>query len=177
MSVWCVLRHGNNDSIFRLQRTRITHKNVSDLFDEYERINITSRKKSLVSQICVDLTIHAQVEEEILYPALNEILKDKRLAPQAILKHVTLKGLIAEVENADGKEFDAKVKVLSAYVKDHINEKQNQILRRVIATRLDVIDIGARIASRKEELVAENARLGVKITDPNRAQASIQGYC
>lgn len=136
------------------------HKVVIDLFDEYAKINITSRKKSLVSQICVDLTIHAQAKEEILFPAVNAILKDKRLVPQAILKHGTLKGLIAEVEGLepDAEDFDAKVKVLSEYVKDHVKEEQEQMFPRVTATNLDMMELGARIASRKEELVVEHAR-------------------
>ncbi|WP_373510802.1 hypothetical protein [Thiocapsa sp.] len=67
------------------------HKVVINPFDEYVKINIKSRKKSLVSQICVDLTIHSQVKEEILFPAVNAILKDKRLVPQAIVKQARSK--------------------------------------------------------------------------------------
>lgn len=140
---------------------RLNHKIVSDLFEEYEKVDIRSRKKSLVSRICVDLTIHTQVEEEILYPAVNEILKDKRLLRQATGKHAMLKGLIAEVEDAEAEadedDFDAKVQALSDYVKDHVKEEQNQMFPRVTAMNLDVTALSAKVVTRKEQLVAERA--------------------
>ena len=139
---------------------RRNHQIVSDLFDEYETLDLKSRKKSLLSRICVDLTIHAQVKEEIFYPALNEILKDKRLVSKAIGEHAALKALIVEVEGVkpDGEDFDAKVMVLSEYVKHHVREEQNQMFPRATATKLDMMALGARIASRKAELVAVRAR-------------------
>ncbi len=136
------------------------HKIVSDRFDEYEKISVKSRKNSLVVLICADLTIHAQVEEEIFYPALNEILKDKRLAPRAISEHATLKDLIADVKGLkrDGDHFDARIKLLSEYVKHHVKEQQDAMFPRAAATKLDMMEIGAQMASRKEELVAERSR-------------------
>ncbi|WP_373509370.1 hemerythrin domain-containing protein [Thiocapsa sp.] len=139
---------------------RADHKIVSDLFDEYEKTNVKSKKKSLVSQICADLTIHAQIEEEIFYPAVKAALKDKELVPEAIVEHATLKDLIAEVEGVepDGETFDAKIKVLSEYVKHHVKEEQNEMFPRLKDSNLDMMELGAQIASRKEELVAERAR-------------------
>ncbi len=139
---------------------RRDHKMVSDLFDEYEKTNVKSKKKSLVSQICADLTIHAQIEEEIFYPAVKQALKDKKLVPEAIVEHGTLKDLIAEVEGVepDGESFDAKIKVLSEYVKHHVKEEQNEMFPKAKGTKLDMMDLGARMASRKEELVAERSR-------------------
>ncbi|WP_296810776.1 hemerythrin domain-containing protein [Thiocapsa sp.] len=139
---------------------RRDHKVVSDLFDKYEKTNVKSKKKSLVSQICADLTIHAQIEEEIFYPAVKAALKDKELVPEAIVEHATLKDLIAEVEGVepDGETFDAKIKVLSEYVKNHVKEEQNEMFPRATASKLDMMELGAQIASRKEELVAERSR-------------------
>jgi uncharacterized protein YjbJ (UPF0337 family)/hemerythrin-like domain-containing protein len=139
---------------------RRDHKIVSDLFDEYEKTNVKAKKKSLVSQICADLTIHAQIEEEIFYPAVKAALKDKELVPEATVEHATLKDLIAEVEGVepDGEEFDAKIKVLSEYVKHHVKEEQNEMFPRAKESKLDMMELGAQIASRKEELVAERSR-------------------
>jgi hemerythrin superfamily protein len=139
---------------------RLDHQIVSDLFNEYEKIDVQSRKNKLVFLICADLTIHAQVEEEIFYPALNAILKDKRLVSKAIGEHATLKVLIAEVEaeEPDGEKANAKIKMLSEHVKHHIQEEQNGIFPRATATKIDMMALGARVASRKEELVAKRAR-------------------
>ena len=101
--------------------------------------------------------MHAQVEEEIFYPAVKQALKDKELIPEATVEHATLKDLISQIEGVepDGEMFDAKVKVLSEYVQHHVKEEQNEIFQKAKASNLDMMELGAQIAQRKEELLAE----------------------
>lgn len=136
---------------------RADHKLVSGLFAEYEKTRSTSKKRELVAQICTELTIHAQVEEEIFYPAVKRALKDKELIPEATVEHATLKELIAQVEGMepDGEMFDAKIKVLSEYVKHHVKEEQNEIFPKAKASGLDMLDLGEKLAERKDELQAQ----------------------
>lgn len=135
---------------------RADHKLVSELFEQYEKSRSTARKKELVAQICKELTVHAQVEEEIFYPAVKAALKDHELIPEASVEHATLKDLIAQVEGLepDGEMFDAKIKVMSEYVKHHVKEEQNEIFPKARATRLDMVELGAQIDARKQELMA-----------------------
>lgn len=135
---------------------RADHQAVSALFEQYEKTRSPARKKDIVSQICSELTVHAQVEEEIFYPAVKLALKDKELIPEATVEHATLKDLIAQVEGVepDGEMFDAKIKVMSEYVKHHVKEEQNEIFPKARATRLDMVALGAEIAARKEQLKA-----------------------
>ena len=134
---------------------RADHKLVSQLFSEYEKTNSSAKKKALVSQICTELKIHAQVEEEIFYPAVKQALKDHELVPEATVEHATLKDLIAQVEfvEPDGEMFDAKIKVLSEYVKHHVKEEQNEIFPKAKATTLDMVALGAQMAARKADLM------------------------
>lgn len=135
---------------------RADHKLVNDLFDEYEKTRSAAKKKSLVKQICTELTIHAQIEEEFFYPAAKKALRDKELIPEATVEHATLKDLIAQVADVepDGEMYDAKIKVLSEYVKHHVKEEQNEIFPKVKASNLDLIELGAQLTERKEELLA-----------------------
>ncbi|MDP1678642.1 MAG: hemerythrin domain-containing protein [Candidatus Nitrotoga sp.] len=137
---------------------RADHKLVSALFAEYEKARSTSKKKTLVSQICTELSVHAQVEEEIFYPAVKKALKDKELIPEAIVEHATLKELIGQIEGIepDGEMFDAKIKVLSEYVKHHVKEEQNEIFPQAKSTELDMVALGTRITARKEEIQKES---------------------
>lgn len=137
---------------------RADHKLVSALFAEYEKARSTSKKKMLVSQICTELSIHAQVEEEIFYPAVKKALKDKEMIPEAIVEHATLKELIGQVKGIepDGEMFDAKIKVLAEYVKHHVKEEQNEIFPQAKSTELDMVALGTRMAARKEELQKES---------------------
>lgn len=135
---------------------RADHKKVSQLFEQFDSARSSARKKRLVSQICTELTVHAQIEEEIFYPAVQRSLKDKELVPEATVEHATLKGLIAQIEDVepDGEMYDAKVKVLSEYVKHHVKEEQNEMFKKARATSLDMKALGAELAARKANLLA-----------------------
>ncbi|MES2583110.1 MAG: hemerythrin domain-containing protein [Pseudomonadota bacterium] len=136
---------------------RADHKLVSGLFAEYEKARSKDKKKDLVAQICLELSVHAQVEEEIFYPAVKKALKDKELIPEATVEHATLKSLIAQVEGVepDGEMFDAKIKVLSEYVEHHVKEEHAEMFPKANASKLDMVELGAEIEARKEELLAE----------------------
>ncbi len=144
---------GGTDAITLL---RADHKRVSALYEQYESTRSAAKKKALVATICQELSVHAQVEEEIFYPAVKAALKDKALVPEAQVEHATLKELIAQVKDKepDGEMFDAKIKVMSEYTKHHVKEEQNEMFPKARTTRLDMKELGARIAARKEELMA-----------------------
>lgn len=135
------------------------HKEVSDMFEAYEKTRSTSNKKTLVDKICAALTVHAQVEEEIFYPTVQPAIRDKELVPEARVEHASLKDLIAQIEGVepDGEMFDAKVKVLSEYVKHHVKEEQNEMFPKVKASSIDLDALGLKMAERKEALMAEHA--------------------
>jgi hemerythrin superfamily protein len=133
------------------------HEAVSQLFAEYESTRSIPNKKALVAEICTALSVHAQIEEEIFYPAVKQALKDKLLVPEATVEHASLKDLIAQIEGIepDGEMYDAKVTVLSEYVKHHVKEEQNEMFPKAKSSPLDMVELGARMAARKDELMAD----------------------
>ena len=135
---------------------RADHKHVSELFEQYEAARTSTQKKKLVHEICTELDVHAQIEEEIFYPAVKAALKDKELVPEATVEHASLKDLIAQIKDVepDGEMYDAKVKVLSEYVKHHVKEEQNEMFPKVKDTDLDLSELGEQMKQRKEELLS-----------------------
>ncbi|WP_113720232.1 hemerythrin domain-containing protein [Aeromonas salmonicida] len=135
---------------------RPDHKEVSDLFADYEKTRSNAKKKALVAKICSELSVHTQIEEEIFYPAITTALKDKLLVPEATIEHGGIKDLIAQLEGAepDGEMYDAKVKVLSEYVEHHVKEEQTGMFQKAKTTSLDLVELGARMAARKADLLA-----------------------
>lgn len=135
------------------------HESVSQLFAEYEKTRSIPKKKALVAEICTALSVHAQIEEEIFYPAVKAALKDKLLVPEATVEHTGVKDLIAQLEGVepDGEMYEAKVKVLSEYVKHHVKEEQTKMFPKAKASSLDMVELGARMASRKVELMAQSS--------------------
>jgi hemerythrin superfamily protein len=141
------------------------HKKVTALFKAYERAKKNKDMKSEVAeQICEELTIHAAIEEEIFYPAARGALNagDGDLLDEAEVEHGSIKGLIAEIQEAldgDGadEKTDAKVVVLSEYVTHHVKEEESKLFPKVKKTDLDLDDIGSSLRTRKEELLGELA--------------------
>lgn len=140
------------------------HKNVMRMFKEYEELtnsrarSAAQKKMDLAREICMQLTMHTQVEEEIFYPAVRAAIKDTDLLDQATVEHQSAKELIAQLEAAGEADdmFDAKVKVLGEYVNLHIKEERGEIFPKARAARkLDLVAMRAELGARKEELVAE----------------------
>ena len=140
------------------------HKAVKKMFKEFEELtgsrarNASQKKMELAQQICQELTVHAQIEEEIFYPALREALKETDLLDEAAVEHQTAKDLIAQIQGASEPDemFDARVKVLGEYIDHHVKEEKGEIFPRARAARkLDLIAMREELETRKEELMSE----------------------
>jgi len=149
----------NTNAIDLLKRD---HDDVDKLFSQYEDIkdgDDDADKELLVAQICDALTVHAQIEEEIFYPAARRALDEdegKDLLDEAAVEHQTLKDLIARLEAAptDDPLYDAGVKVLSEYVKHHVREEESELFPQVKRSDLDLDAMGVALRARKSELTA-----------------------
>lgn len=147
-----------NQSLEAIKLLTADHKLVSKLFEDFETAATKAMKKKLVAQICFELSVHAQVEEEIFYPAVKKALNDQALVPEATVEHATLRHLMAQIEGVEpnGEMYDAKVKVLGEYVSHHVKEEQNEMFPKAKATELDMVELGEKITTRKLELIAES---------------------
>lgn len=136
------------------------HHEVTELFEQYEtawKDGDTRSRQILAAEICNALNIHAQIEEEIFYPAIRrDVTEAKDLIDEAAVEHQSLKDIIQRLEAAPVKDplFDAGVKVLSEYVKHHVREEENEIFPKAKSAGVDLDAIGARLAARKQELQA-----------------------
>ena len=131
------------------------HKLVQELFDKFEKTRSEEKKAELAVQIVSELKVHAQIEEEIFYPAAREAIKDTDLLDEATVEHQSAKDLIAQIEGEgpEGELFEAKVKVLGEYIKHHVKEEQNELFPEVRkAKNLDLNALGEQLQARKTEL-------------------------
>ena len=150
-------RRTKNDAIKLLTAD---HAKVKKMFKEFEKLSKKDDeegKQELATQICQELMVHAQLEEEIFYPAAREAIEDEDLMNEAVVEHNSSKELIAQIQSMGASDpmFDATVKVLGEYVNHHIEEEQNEIFPKVEKAKVDLEEIGAEIAQRKEELMEE----------------------
>ena len=144
------------------------HKAVRKLFDEYRTLagsrarSAVAKKQELAAQICMELTVHAQLEEEIFYPAARGVVKDKSLLNEASVEHASTKDLITQIRAMDASDalFDAKVLVLGEYVDHHVKEERNELFPKVRESRLNLLALREELAQRKEQLMSEMQEVG-----------------
>ncbi|MEO5494216.1 MAG: hemerythrin domain-containing protein [Sphingomonas sp.] len=134
------------------------HREVEDLFEKFENAKGDGAKEKIALQICMALTVHAQIEEEIFYPACEGHVAEDDLK-EAYVEHDGAKVLIAEIEagGPDDEYYDAKVKVLSEQIEHHVEEEEARmegIFSQARKAGLDMDALGDQLRTRKEELIA-----------------------
>lgn len=133
------------------------HREVQKWFKEFEQTDDDQEKQQLAAQICSALLVHAQIEEEIFYPAAREALEDDDLLDEAEVEHNSAKQLISEIASMSVGEplFDAKVKVLGEYVNHHIDEEEGELFAECRDSDMDLKQIGEELLARKTALMGE----------------------
>jgi len=142
------------------------HREVEELFAQFEKATGEGRKQKIAQQICLELIVHSKIEEEIFYPACEGKVEED-LIKEAYVEHDGAKVLIAEIEAGDGQTdeyFDAKVKVLQEQIEHHVEEEEKRMEGMFAQARkagLDMDTLGEQLAARKTELLEEYKATGL----------------
>jgi len=141
------------------------HRKVAGLFEDFQAAKGDGRKRKLAEQICLELTVHTKIEEDVFYPACEGAVEED-LLKEAYVEHDGAKVLIAEIEagGPDDDFYDAKVKVLSEMIEHHVEEEEKRVEGMFAQARkagLDMDGLGARMAEEKTRLVAEYRKTGL----------------
>lgn len=148
---------GDQDAVSLLSAD---HAEVRQLFEDYRQLveedGDLEEKRELAEQICVALTVHADIEEEIFYPAMRESIDDDLLLDEAEVEHASAKDLIAQIQAMDPDDalYDAKILVLGEYVEHHVEEEESEIFPAAEKSGIDLEMLGAELAARKQELMS-----------------------
>jgi hemerythrin superfamily protein len=151
------------------------HREVEDLFEQFEKASGDGRKQKLAEQICLELSVHAQIEEEIFYPACEGKVEED-LLKESYVEHDGAKVLIGELIAGGPKEdeyYDAKVKVLSEEIEHHVKEEEKRLdglFAQAKKAGLDMDALGEQLAARKAELTEQFKTSGIpepKLTTMN----------
>lgn len=135
------------------------HRQVEQWFEQFDSTRSSDRKANLAQQICKALEVHAQIEEEIFYPAFLEATDDEDIHHEAEIEHDGAKKLIAEIQSKgpDDEYFDARVSVLSEMIKHHVKEEESRdgMFGKARQSDMDLEALGQQLASRKAQLMGE----------------------
>ncbi|MGT2477614.1 hemerythrin domain-containing protein [Paraburkholderia terrae] len=147
---------GETDAITLL---KADHRAVEKLFDAFEKAadDDLEAKGTLVRRACEELTVHAMIEEELLYPAAHKALEkqDEIDVDEAYVEHYLVKTLIEKFDSLRPGEdgFDATFKVMSELVKHHVEEEESELFPELRGSGVDLVALGARLSARKNELM------------------------
>src|SRR6195952_4729070 len=141
------------------------HRKVEDLFAKFEAAKGDGKKKALAEQICMELTVHTKIEEDVFYPACEGAVEED-LLQEAYVEHDAAKVLIAEIEagGPDDAFYDAKVKVLSEMIEHHVGEEEQRVEGMFAQARkagLDMDALGEQMAAEKEQRIASEQKSGL----------------
>lgn len=136
------------------------HDEVEAMFKQFFKMKKDGMQKGdLIEQICEALIVHAEIEEEIFYPACRDELREEgeMMLDEADVEHASIKSLVEQLQDADPDDemTAAKVKVLCEYVTHHVKEEEGKIFPKIKKTALDLDDLGAELMERKQELMGE----------------------
>jgi hemerythrin superfamily protein len=136
------------------------HRKVEALFGKFESARGESAKEKIAHQICMELIIHTQIEEEIFYPACTGQVEDESLVPESYVEHDGAKVLIAEILASEPSDefYDAKVTVLSEMIKHHVKEEEKRsegLFAEAKEAGLDMDALGGQLMERKQELMQD----------------------
>jgi hemerythrin-like domain-containing protein len=144
------------------------HRTVSQLFEEFEKAD-EEEQSAIAQRVCQLLTVHAQIEEELLYPEAKQAFdgdeENEDLVNEAEIEHGSAKELIAKIEGMSSGDdhFKATVTVLGEYIKHHVKEEENELFPQLKKTELDLKDLGSRLADRKFALMEQ---MGIEDREP-----------
>ncbi len=133
------------------------HREVERLFGQFEKARDESRKQQLARRICLELRVHSQIEEELVYPTARAFLKDDEIVNEALVEHQAAKDLIEQIESMTPPDemFEAKLLVLKEQIEHHVQEEETQFFPQIQKTEMDLKGVGDQLRTRKAELMGE----------------------
>ena len=158
------------EDVFEMLKT--DHRHVQDLFTRFEDAD-TRTRASIAEDALMSLEVHAALEEEIVYPAIAEVVEDEELVNEAKEEHHVAKLLIKELHKMEAGDdaFATKFKVLGELVSHHIEEEEGEIFPQAQEGGLEPESLSDQVAKRKAKLMQKYAG-GKKSSGTRRKKAA-----
>jgi iron-sulfur cluster repair protein YtfE (RIC family) len=129
------------------------HQRVEGLYREFKSSGGDPAARLHMAQvICMELTLHSMVEEEIFYPAFARATGDEQLVERARKEHQRVKDLIARVPDAGN--LDGAMEAIWRHAQEHIEEERRDIFTKAKASGMELATLGGRIQTRRAEVAA-----------------------
>ena len=172
---------GETKSPDAIQMLTDDHKMVKALFKQFEKLKENDgsddEKGAIALEVCAALKVHAQIEEEIFYPAVYDAIDDTDLMDEAEVEHASAKELIEQIEAMQPGDdlYDAKVTVLAEQIDHHVKEEESEMFPKARKAKIDVEALGNEMQARRVELMAEMGMDEPKDSPPPKRKPTSKG--
>lgn len=143
-----------------IQLLKHDHKNVEKIFSDLE--TRTDDRRALFPELDRELTVHAEIEEKIFYPAVKQAEPTRNLVLESVEEHKQIKMVLADLEQADMRtaEWGADLKVLKEDVMHHVGEEEDELFPRVqkLLSKEQLEELGTRMEEMKMQRLAAASR-------------------
>jgi hemerythrin-like domain-containing protein len=130
------------------------HAEVEQMFHQIEALSEAEARAKLAAGIIRELSVHAAIEEQVLYPAMRKALPDgETLVQEAIDEHQQVKETLAAIERADSAtERDPLLVRLIGNVRHHVEAEETELFPKLRAsvTTAELKEMGAKLAAAKK---------------------------
>ncbi|MBY0437407.1 MAG: hemerythrin domain-containing protein [Burkholderiales bacterium] len=148
------------------------HQEIDDLFDQYTQADddsddgedILAMKAALVQELCLKLSLHARIEEEVVYPELRAAIDQPELIDESEIEHATASDLMAQLEamEADDPDMDLTVEALAQCIRAHVATEETDVFPMAREAGIDVDRIVNAIDALRVEIERDAAAFGAR---------------
>jgi hemerythrin superfamily protein len=133
---------------------REDHQKVKQLFNQFNESTNANEKRNIVTAALAALEVHAKLEEELIYPALQEHVDEQGLTDKALAEHHVVHLLIQELKEItpEDERYSAKFTVLSEHVTHHIKEEEGKMFPQAEKADLDWDRLTKQVIERRQSL-------------------------
>lgn len=140
-----------------LTQLKEDHKRVKKAYRDFQKLDVEEDPdacKAIVDQVCMELTVHATLEEELLYPAARGVVEEDMM-DEAEVEHGSVHALIDQLKGMgpEDEKYAAYFTVLCEYVMHHVKEEEGEMFPQLERARLDWESLAAEMTERREELM------------------------
>lgn len=144
------------------------HRAVEKLFKQFDKAKEGDEQRRLAEQVCRELTVHARIEEEVLYPEARTMQGLEDMVLESLEEHRQVKELVAEIQGmSPGDEaFEPRMKVLREDVEHHVQEEEKELFPKFqkMLGKDRLLDLGQALQQHKAEAGAPGSSQEVRRT-------------
>jgi len=158
-----------------LQQLKDDHKRVKKAYRDFQKLDIEQDPQAceaIVQQVLQELSVHAALEEELLYPAARDAISDEDLIDEAEVEHESMHVFLNQLRGMgpDDEKFAARFTVLCEYVLHHVKEEESEMFPQLERARLDWEGLAQEMDERRQELAPVDADTAAQRAAQNESE-------